>query len=377
MSQLGVTRGAALYVGALIGPGLLLVPALAVQAAGRRLDRRLGRAARPLGAARDHLRRARRPPPGRGRRLGLRARGLGDDAAAVTGGWFLAAVFLGAPGRLADRRLLRRRPHRLRHGGRGGGRARDVRGRPRRERPRPARLLELPARALVGPDRRDRRRDRGRAALARRATTGRRSRRTAGGRSAPRPTSSSGSSSAGRRSRSSPATSAAPSTTSRARWRSPSASSPSSTSASPPPRSRVTAGTRLARAARRPDRRRLRPRRPRRDRGARGRADDGDDERLHRRRREARAALADEGALPGWLGGDATAASRGGRSSARAGRRAPRRARARRRRQRPTTSSARPRPASSPSTCSRSARRPDPRRARPDRGGVRARARRS
>src|SRR2546429_9716461 len=31
---LGVIRGAALYVGALIGPGLLLVPALAVQAAG-------------------------------------------------------------------------------------------------------------------------------------------------------------------------------------------------------------------------------------------------------------------------------------------------------------------------------------------------------
>jgi amino acid efflux transporter len=31
---LGVTRGAALYVGALIGPGVLLVPALAAQAAG-------------------------------------------------------------------------------------------------------------------------------------------------------------------------------------------------------------------------------------------------------------------------------------------------------------------------------------------------------
>lgn len=32
--MLGVTRGAALYVGALIGPGLLLVPSLATQAAG-------------------------------------------------------------------------------------------------------------------------------------------------------------------------------------------------------------------------------------------------------------------------------------------------------------------------------------------------------
>ncbi len=32
--SLGVLRGSALYVGALIGPGVLLVPALAVQAAG-------------------------------------------------------------------------------------------------------------------------------------------------------------------------------------------------------------------------------------------------------------------------------------------------------------------------------------------------------
>ncbi len=32
--SLGVVRGAALYVGALIGPGLLLVPALAVEAGG-------------------------------------------------------------------------------------------------------------------------------------------------------------------------------------------------------------------------------------------------------------------------------------------------------------------------------------------------------
>ena len=32
--NLGVLRGSALYVGALIGPGILLVPALAAQAAG-------------------------------------------------------------------------------------------------------------------------------------------------------------------------------------------------------------------------------------------------------------------------------------------------------------------------------------------------------
>jgi Amino acid transporters len=60
-------------------------------------------------------------------------------------------------------------------------------------------------------------------------TTGRRSRRTAGGRSGRRRTSSSGSSSAGRRWRNSPATSATRSATCRARWRSRSVSSPFST----------------------------------------------------------------------------------------------------------------------------------------------------
>ena len=57
------------------------------------------------------------------------------------------------------------------------------------------------------------------------------------------------------------------------------------------PRGRLDRGHRrheLARAAGRPDRGRLRPGRPGRDRRARSRADDGDDERLHGRRREAR-----------------------------------------------------------------------------------------
>jgi len=34
VGHLGVTHGAALYVGSLVGPGVLLVPALAVQAGG-------------------------------------------------------------------------------------------------------------------------------------------------------------------------------------------------------------------------------------------------------------------------------------------------------------------------------------------------------
>ena len=57
--------------------------------------------------------------------------GLGDAAAAVTGGWFLGGRLPRRARGLADRRLLRRRPDRLGHGGRRLGRPRDVRRRPR------------------------------------------------------------------------------------------------------------------------------------------------------------------------------------------------------------------------------------------------------
>ena len=97
MRQLGITRGAALYVGALIGPGLLLVPALAVQAAGAAsiiawagllvLSAPLAVTFAALGV---------RHPVAGGVSTYVRE-GLGEDAAAVTGGWFLAAVLLGAP----------------------------------------------------------------------------------------------------------------------------------------------------------------------------------------------------------------------------------------------------------------------------------------
>src|SRR5262249_34318713 len=94
---LGVARGSALYIGALVGPGLLLVPALAVQAAG---------AASIVAWAALLVLSAPRVLPFAG--LGVRHRvadgvpayvgeGLGDAGAAVTGGWFLAAVVLGAP----------------------------------------------------------------------------------------------------------------------------------------------------------------------------------------------------------------------------------------------------------------------------------------
>jgi amino acid efflux transporter len=97
VAKLGVIRGGSLYVGALIGPGLLLVPALAVQAAGAAsivawavllaLSAPLAVTFAALGV---------RHPVAGGVSAYVRE-GLGDGAAAVTGGWFLAAVVLGAP----------------------------------------------------------------------------------------------------------------------------------------------------------------------------------------------------------------------------------------------------------------------------------------
>ena len=94
---LGAVRGTALYVGALLGPGLLLVPALAVQAAGPAsviawagllvLSAPLAVAFATLGV---------RHPVAGGVSVYVRE-GLGDAAAAVTGMCFLAAVVVGGP----------------------------------------------------------------------------------------------------------------------------------------------------------------------------------------------------------------------------------------------------------------------------------------
>src|SRR4249920_860515 len=94
---LGVTRGAALYVGALIGPGVLLVPALAAQAAGAASIVAWGALlvlSAPLAITFAAL--GVRHPVAGGVSTYVRE-GLGEDAAAITGGWFLAAVVLGAP----------------------------------------------------------------------------------------------------------------------------------------------------------------------------------------------------------------------------------------------------------------------------------------
>ena len=94
---MGVVRGAALYVGALIGPGVLLVPALAAQAAGPAsiiawvallvLSAPLAITFAALGV---------RHPVAGGVAAYVRA-GLGEGAAAVTGACFMTAVLIGGP----------------------------------------------------------------------------------------------------------------------------------------------------------------------------------------------------------------------------------------------------------------------------------------
>ena len=95
--SLDIKRGAALYVGALIGPGVLLVPSLAVDAAGPAsilawavllvLSAPLAVTFAALGV---------RHPVAGGVSAYVRE-GLGDAAAAVTGGFFVPAVFVGGP----------------------------------------------------------------------------------------------------------------------------------------------------------------------------------------------------------------------------------------------------------------------------------------
>jgi amino acid efflux transporter len=95
--MLSVSRGAALYVGALVGPGLLLVPSLAVQAAGPAsilawaallvLSAPLAITFAALGV---------RHPVAGGVSAYVRE-AFGDTAAAVTGAWFMTAVLFGGP----------------------------------------------------------------------------------------------------------------------------------------------------------------------------------------------------------------------------------------------------------------------------------------
>src|SRR3954468_21957638 len=95
--SLGVVRGAALYIGALIGPGVVLVPALAAHAAGPASilawAALLGLSA-PLAITFAAL--GVRHPVAGGVAAYVRA-GLGDAAASVTGAWFMTAILIGGP----------------------------------------------------------------------------------------------------------------------------------------------------------------------------------------------------------------------------------------------------------------------------------------
>lgn len=95
--MLSVPRGAALYIGALVGPGLLLVPSLAAKAAGPAsivawaalllLSAPLAITFAALGT---------RHPVAGGVSAYVRE-GFGETAAAVTGAWFMTAVVFGGP----------------------------------------------------------------------------------------------------------------------------------------------------------------------------------------------------------------------------------------------------------------------------------------
>jgi amino acid efflux transporter len=139
--MLTVPRGAALYVGALVGPGLLLVPALAAEAAGPAsivawaallvLSAPLAVTFAALGV--------RRPVAG-----GVSAyvrEGFGDTAAAVTGAWFLAAGIFGGPAVALIGGYYVADLTGSGTGVAGCGRDRDLRGRLRGERLRPAASL--------------------------------------------------------------------------------------------------------------------------------------------------------------------------------------------------------------------------------------------
>jgi amino acid efflux transporter len=95
--SLGVTRGTALYVGALVGPGVLLVPSLAAEAAGPASIvawAALLVLAAPLAITFAIL--GVRHPVGGGVSVYVRE-GIGDGAAAATGACFLTAVLIGGP----------------------------------------------------------------------------------------------------------------------------------------------------------------------------------------------------------------------------------------------------------------------------------------
>ena len=206
---LGIWRGACPLRRSAVGPGVLLVPALA--APGRGPASILAWAALLVFSAPLALTFAAlgvRHPVAGGVSAYVRA-GFGAGAAAVTGAWFLAAVVLGAPAVSLIGGYYVADLTGSGHGGRRLGRARDVRGRPRRE----LAGLRVSSRLSSCSPRCSSRRSWSRSPSRSRPRRRQLDALRAPGwwASAPRRASWSGSSSAGRRSRSSPVTSADPS----------------------------------------------------------------------------------------------------------------------------------------------------------------------
>jgi amino acid efflux transporter len=95
--MLSVPRGAALYIGALIGPGLLLVPSLAAQAAGPASILAWGALlvlSAPLAITFAAL--GVRYPVSGGVSAYVRE-AFGETAAGITGAWFMTAILFGGP----------------------------------------------------------------------------------------------------------------------------------------------------------------------------------------------------------------------------------------------------------------------------------------
>ena len=96
--SLSVFQGTALTLAAVLGVGVVSLPALADRSRRTRVDARLGGADRDLGAAGSNLRRARRAAPGRRRRGDVRPARVRRPGRRRWSGWaFFLAIPIGAP----------------------------------------------------------------------------------------------------------------------------------------------------------------------------------------------------------------------------------------------------------------------------------------
>ncbi len=87
----------ALYVGAVLGPGVLFIPAVAAREAGLRRSWRGRACSRCRSRWRRRSRRSARAQPEAGGTAAYVRKAFGRRAGAATGWWFLGGVVIGAP----------------------------------------------------------------------------------------------------------------------------------------------------------------------------------------------------------------------------------------------------------------------------------------